>query len=172
MAPIYRGPFLWYNVTEEVWTMEYVRHKYSKRVYKIMTDHGLEHPYLLCFPHVRYCSRDTIRSFFSPCDGPTDEPPVVSVGKEIWWERSQAMKKRPIEVKPPEPTVKKAKKRTPQSSYTKEGYTLRELCGEIGMDPATARKLLRSKGKTPPPGGWKWGSKEEAKPIRRFLRKF
>lgn len=152
--------------------MKYLKHKYSKRVYEVMTDHGPDNPYLSCFPFLRYCSKRTMETFFTPCSGPSDEKPLVNVEKELEWERAQVRKKAPIQVKAPDPTIKRSKKVKQRVDPPQGGYTLRDLCGEIGMDPARARKLLRSKGKTPPSGGWKWASKEEAKPIKRFLRKF
>ena len=32
---------------------EYLKHRYSKRVWKVETDHGPDHPYLSHFPYVR-----------------------------------------------------------------------------------------------------------------------
>lgn len=154
--------------------MEYVRHKYSKRIYQIMTDHGPDHPYLWS-PwefSTRYLSQSKMTKFFSPCEKPAEMPRSypTSITQELEWENRQLAGSRPLRVEPP---VTNTPPKVKEPSLQEAGeYTLRDLCGEIGMDPAKARKLLRSKGKTSPQGGWKWASKEEAKPIRRFLKKF
>ena len=154
--------------------MEYMKHKYSKRVYQVMTDHGPDHPYLSCFSFVRYLTTSTMGRFFTKCPGPVQDS-SIRVEQEIEWEKLQLRREEPIVVKAPSP-ISRPKAKKEKSTRTKEEstgeYTLAELCGEIGMDPAKARKLLRSHGKKSPDGGWKWPSKEEAKSIKRFLRKF
>lgn len=153
--------------------MDYMKHKYSKRVYQVMTDHGPDHPYLSCFSFVRYVTTSTMERFFTKCSGPVQES-SIRVEQEIEWEKRQLRREEPIVVKAPSP-ISRPKAEREKSPRTREGstgeYTLAELCGEIGMDPAKARKLLRAKGKKPPEGTWKWPNKEAAKSIRRFLKK-
>lgn len=153
---------------------EYLKHKYSKRVWKVETDHGPDSPYLSHFPYIRYMRQSTMDRFFTPCSGPIQDSPIT-VPQEIEWEKRQLRKEEPILVKAPAPTERKAKRKERERNRVKEsstGYTLTDLCDELGMSPAKARKLLRSHGKNPPDGGWKWPSKEEAKGVRRFLKKF
>ncbi len=153
--------------------MDYMKHKYSERVYQVMTDHGPDHPYLSCSPFVRYVTTSTMERFFTKCSGPVQES-SIRVEQEIEWEKRQLRREEPIVVKAPS-TISRPKAEREKSHRTKEEstgeYTLAELCGEIGMDPAKARKLLRAKGKKPPEGTWKWPNKEAAKSIRRFLKK-
>lgn len=154
--------------------MDYMKHKYSKRVYQVMTDHGPDHPYLSCFPFVRYVSKGTMERFFSPCGKPQEATePMVSVTQEIEWEKRQLRKEEPLVVKAPTPISRpKAKReRVHREGTGPEEYTLKDLCSELSISPATARKLLRSKGKAAPDGGWKWPDKEAAKPIKKFLKK-
>ena len=154
--------------------MDYMKHKYSKRVYQVMTDHGPDHPYLSCFPFVRYVSKGAMEKFFSPCGKPqVATEPLVSVTQEIEWEKRQLRKEEPIVVKAPTPISRpKAKRERVHRERTgPEEYTLKDLCSELGIPPATARKLLRSKGKAAPDGGWKWPDKEAAKPTKKFLKK-
>lgn len=155
--------------------MDYMKHKYSKRVYQVMTDHGPDHPYLSCSPFTRYVSKGTMEKFFSPCEKPKEvTEPLVPVTQEIEWEKLQLRREEPIVVKAPSPISrpKAEREKSPRTKKESTGeYTLAELCGEIGMDPAKARKLLRAKGKKPPEGTWKWPNREAAKAIRRFLKK-
>lgn len=152
--------------------MEYMKHKYSKRIYQVMTDHGPEHPYLSCFPFVRYVTT-TGERFFTRCSGPVQDS-SIRVEQEIEWEKLQLRREEPIVVKAPSPIsrpkAKKEKSPRTKKEFTEE-YTLADLCGEIGMDPAKARKLLRAEGKKPPERTWKWPNKEAAKVIKRFLKK-
>ena len=153
--------------------MEYMKHKYSKRVYQVMTDHGPDHPYLSCFSFVRYLTTSTMERFFTKCPGPVQDS-SIRVDQEIEWEKLQLRREEPIVVKAPSPISKPKAKREKSHRTKKEStgeYTLADLCGEIGMDPAKARKLLRAKGKKPPEGTWKWPNREGAKAIRRFLKK-
>ena len=150
-----------------------MKHKYSKRVYQVMTDHGPDHPYLLCSPFARYVSKGTMERFFTKCPGPVQDS-SIRVEQEIEWEKLQLSREEPIVVKAPSPISKPKAKREKSHRTKKEStgeYTLADLCGEIGMDPAKARKLLRANGKKPPEGTWKWPNKEAAKSIRRFLKK-
>lgn len=150
-----------------------MKHKYSKRVYQVMTDHGPDHPYLSCFPFVRYVTTSTMERFFTKCPGPVQNS-SIRVGQEIEWEKRQLRREEPIVVKSPSPISRpKAKEKKPPGTKKESTgeYTLADLCGEIGMDPAKARKLLRAKGKKPPEGTWKWPNKEAAKAIRRFFQK-
>lgn len=152
---------------------EYLKHRYSKRVYEVKTDHGPDHPYLFHFPYIRYVRQSTMEKFFTPCSGPTQDS-LITVSQEIDWEKRQLLKEKPIVVKAPTPTERKSRDRKRAEAREKEpstDYTLADLCGEIGMDPSKARKLLRAKGKKPPDGAWKWPNKEAAKAIRRFLKK-
>ena len=152
-----------------------MKHKYSKRVYQVMTDHGPDHPYLLCSPFARYVSKGTMERFFSPCGKPQEATePMVSVTQEIEWEKLQLRREEPIVVKAPSPISRPKAKKEKSHRTKKEStgeYTLADLCGEIGMDTAKARKLLRANGKKPPEGTWKWPNKEAAKTIRGFLKK-
>lgn len=153
--------------------MDYMKHKYSKRVYQVMTDHGPDHPYLLCSPFARYVSKGTMERFFTKCPGPVQDS-SIRVEQEIEWEKLQLRREEPIVVKAPSPISRPKAKREKSPRTKKEftgEYTLADLCGEIGMDPAKARKLLRAKGKKPPEGTWKWPNREAAKAIRRFLKK-
>lgn len=154
--------------------MGYMKHKYSKRVYQVMTDHGPDHPYLSCFPFIRYESKGTIERFFSPCGEPQEATePVVSVTQEIEWEKRQLRKEELIVVKAPTPISrpKVKRERAPREKVRPGEYTLKDLCSELGIPPAIARKLLRSKGKVAPDGGWKWTDREAAKPIKKILKK-
>lgn len=154
--------------------MEHMKHKYSKRVYQVMTDHGPDHPYLSCFPFVRYVTTSTMERFFTKCPGPVQNS-SIRVEQEIEWEKLQLRREEPIVVKSPSPISRpKAKEKKPtrtKKEFTGE-YTLGDLCREIGMDPSRARKLLRAKGKKPPEGVWKWPDQESARSIKRFLKKF
>lgn len=155
--------------------MEYVKHKYSKRVYRVMTDHGPEHPYLSCFPYVRNIYRGMLEKFFSPCGKPQVEyESTISVSKEIEWEKCQLRREEPIVVKSPRVISKSrtSSKRTPQVKQGPVGYTLKDLCSGLGISPATARRVLRSKGMTAPEGGWRWSNPEAAKDIKEILKKF
>lgn len=155
--------------------MEYVKHKYSKRVYRVMTDHGPEHPYLSCFPYVRNISTGMLERFFSPCGKPLEDyESPVPVGKEIEWEKRQLRREEPIVVKSPQIISKPRtrNKRTPQIKQGSDGYTLKDLCSELGISPAVARKTLRSKGMTAPEGGWRWSNPEAAKDIKEILKNF
>lgn len=152
--------------------MDYMKHKYSKRVYQVMTDHGPGHPYLSCFSFVRYVTTSTMERFFTKCPGPVQDS-SIRVDQEIEWEKLQLRREEPIVVKAPSP-ISRPKAKREKSTRTKEEpgeYTLKDLCSELGISPATARKLLRSKGKAAPEGGWKWADKEAAKPIKKFLKK-
>ena len=154
---------------------EYLKHRYSKRVWKVETDHGPDHPYLSHFPYVRYVSQSTMKKFFSPCEKPqVATEPMVSVTQEIEWEKKQLLKEEPLLVKAPTPiSQSKAKgERAPRERTGPGEYTLKDLCSELGISPATARRLLRSKGKAAPGGGWKWPDKEAAKSTKKFLKKF
>ena len=152
---------------------EYVKHQYSKRVYEVKTDHGPDHPYLSCFPFVRYVHQSTMEKFFTHCSGPIQDSPIT-VLQGIDWEKRQLRKEEPIVVKAPAP-ISRPKDKGEKPTRTKKEptgeYTLADLCGEIGMDHSKARKLLRAKGKNPPEGTWKWPNREAAKAIRRFLKK-
>lgn len=148
--------------------MKYVKHRYSGRVYQVMTDHGPDCPYLSCFPHVRNPSAHLLQSYFTSTAGPVEDS-TVSVSQELEWEQRQQIRKEPLVVKaPPEPP---RRRKTGSKKDPKEGYTLKDLCSELGVSPATARKLLRSKGKSAPEGGWKWKNAEEASSIKKFLKK-
>ena len=158
---------------------EYVKHRYSGRIYQIMRDHGPDHPYLWSpwdFAS-RYPSQDVWDRFFVPCEKPEIMPKhyAISIPKELEWEKRRLFREEPLVVKTPVDTRPKPKKVHREKAEPKEPtgeYTLADLCGELGMSPAKARKLLRSHGKKPPAGGWKWPNKEDAKSTKRFLRKF
>lgn len=151
--------------------MEYVKHRYSKRVYQIMTDHGPNHPYL--WSPWEFSTRKPgsalMSRFFVPCEKPPEMPKgyTISILQEMDWERRQLIGDKPIIVHSPVPKDRSGDKRKPPNN---DEYTLADLCRELGMSPAKARKLLRSKGKVPPSGGWKWSNREEAKPLKEFLK--
>lgn len=153
--------------------MEYVKHKYSKRVYKVMTDHGPEHPYLSCFPYVRNIYQGMLERFFTPCGKPLGEyESTISVGKEIEWEKRQLRREEPIVVKSPRviSKLRTRSKRITQAKQESVGYTLKDLCSELGISPAMARKTLRSRGMAAPEGGWKWSNPEAARDIKEILK--
>lgn len=161
---------------------EYIKHRYSGRIYQIMRDHGPDHPYLWSpwdFAS-RYPSQAIWDRFFVPCEKPEIMPKhyAISIPKELEWEKRRLFREEPLVVKAPvdtKPNPKKVHREKAEPKETKGPtgeYTLADLCGELGMSPAKARKLLRSHGKKPPAGGWKWPNKEAAKSTKRFLRKF
>jgi len=49
------------------------------------------------------------------------------------------------------------------------GYTLQELCTELGIEPTEARKYLRQQKAEKPGGRWEWPSAEAAASIRSML---
>lgn len=49
------------------------------------------------------------------------------------------------------------------------GYTLQELCTELGIDPTTARKYLRQAKAEKPGGRWEWPNPEAAASIKTLL---
>lgn len=147
--------------------MNYVKHKYSKRVYQVMTDHGDGSPYLSQFPNVRYCSGTRMGEFFTPCNGPTQDS-EVSVLKEIEWEQKQIRGSEPIVVKAPLQKVRRIR-RSGRTITTAGGYTLKEICSELGIPPASARRVLRSRGRAPE-GGWRWSSPQEVEEVKSFLK--
>lgn len=49
------------------------------------------------------------------------------------------------------------------------GYTLADLCKELGIGPSDARKTLRNKKVEKPQGKWEWPSREAAEPVRKAL---
>jgi hypothetical protein len=158
--------------------MEYVKHNYSGRVYQVHRDHGPNSA-----PHLsssrgcgRYVRETTLERFFTPCKGPDLEEPTISVIQEAQWEKEVLAKEKPQ--KPLEAPREKKPQKVTKPSIPKKGspeaaeYTLKDLCSELGITPAVARKLLRSKGKTAPDGGWRWPNAEAAKGIKKFLKKF
>lgn len=152
---------------------QYLKHKYSKRVWEVKTDHGPDCPYLEQFPHVRLCKISTMEKFFSPCPGPTQDSPI-RVTREIEWEKSQSLKAQPLVVTPPKNKRPISQRRKNPHGGGKEKspfYTLKDLCQELRISPSVARRLLRSHGKKPPEGGWKWFNPQEADPIKKFLKK-
>lgn len=159
--------------------MEYVKHNYSLRTYQVIRDHGpTAAPYLYSPPESggRYVRETTLERFFSPCKALQEEAPICSIPQEAQWEREQRAKdqpQKPLEA-PQQKKPEKATKPTPakKTSPGAAEYTLKDLCSELGTTPAVARKILRSKGKSAPDGGWKWPNAEAAKSIKKFLKKF
>lgn len=49
------------------------------------------------------------------------------------------------------------------------GYSLADLCQELGIDPGEARKQLRSKGVEKPGARWEWVNPEAAASVRKAL---
>lgn len=147
--------------------MNYVKHKYSKRVYQVMTDHGEGSPYLSQSPNVRYCSGTRMREFFIQCNGPTRDS-KVPVLKEIEWEQKQIRGSEPIIVKAPIQKVGGIG-RSNRTTTTSGGYTLKGICSELGISPSSARRVLRSRGRAPE-GGWRWSSPQEVEEVKSFLK--
>lgn len=158
--------------------MSYVKHNYSNRIYQVMTDHGPEATYLWSpwdFAK-RYPKPILMERFFSPCEKPAEMPRSypISIPQEIEWEKRELAKNPPkVAAQPQKPANPFIPSKLPKAykQPTEEGYTLKDLCQELSIEPATARKLLRSKGKSAPDGGWKWPDAEAAKPIKKFLKK-
>lgn len=51
------------------------------------------------------------------------------------------------------------------------GYSLAEMCKELGIDPSEARKTLRNKRVEKPSGKWEWPNREAAEATREALTK-
>lgn len=51
------------------------------------------------------------------------------------------------------------------------GYTLAQMCQELGIDPSDARKMLRNKKIEKPQGKWEWTNPEAAESVRKALIK-
>lgn len=158
--------------------MNYMKHRYSKRIYQVMEDHGPEHPYL--WSPWEFAVRNPTplqwEKFFAPCEKPPEMPRSypISIPQEIEWEKKQFRKNEPIVVHPPVPTKKAQpgeKTSRPRPSGDSSGYTLADLCGEVNIPQSKARALLRKSKLKKPLDGWKWPSREEAKPYLKFLRK-
>ena len=66
--------------------MKYVKHKYSKRVYRVMRDHHPDRPYLLCTPFIREVSEGSLSRFFTPLDEGEETNTPISVVSELEWE--------------------------------------------------------------------------------------
>ena len=161
--------------------MEYLKHKYSGRIYVVRRDHNPEKPYL--WSPWDYTSRTPKKfvwdNFLTPCEKPPEMPRHydISIAEEMEWEKAhmpEEPKKATEEERPPAqskltPAPKKASKAI--SASAKGKYTLKDLCMEIGMEPSQARRLLRSSGKKPPSGGWVWDSPKEVEGVKRFLKK-
>lgn len=158
--------------------MEYVKHNYSGRVYQVHRDHGPNSNPHLSNPkgYGRYIRETTLERFFTTCREPAQEEPSISVLQEIKWEKEVLAKEqpqKPLEAPQEKNPQKVTKPSTPKkSSPGAAEYTLKDLCSELGITPAVARKLLRSKGKTAPDGGWRWPNSEAARGIKKFLKKF
>lgn len=69
------------------------------------------------------------------------------------------------------PQTAEPKARSVASKASGGGYSLAQLCTEIGMDPSKARKILRNKKIEKPGGKWEWASAEAASSIRTALGK-
>lgn len=158
--------------------MEYVKHNYSGRVYQVHRDHGPNSNPHLSNPrgYGRYVREATLERFFTTCREPAQEEPSISVLQEIKWEKEVLAKEKPqkpLETPQEKKPQKVTKPSTPKKSSTGVAeYTLKDLCSELGITPAVARKLLRSKGRTAPDGGWRWPNPEAARGIKKFLKKF
>lgn len=154
--------------------MKYLKHKYSKRVYQVREDHGSEHPELVHFHQIRCPGSNRLDRFFTPTtETPSEGEGMVSIPKEIEWENKKLRGDRPLEIKvstPDEGGRRKKPSRPNKRLGESEVYTLSDLCQELGTSPGVARRLLRSRGKTAPAGGWKWSSRGEAKPIKKILK--
>ena len=106
--------------------MEHMKHKYSKRVYQVMTDHGPDHPYLSCFPFVRYVTTSTMERFFTKCSGPVQDS-SIRIDQEIEWEKRQLRREEPIVVKAPSPISR------PKAKKEKSIRTKNEFIGEYTL---------------------------------------
>lgn len=159
--------------------MEYVKHNYSLRVYQVIRDHGPKgapHLYSPSESSGRYVREDTLKRFFSPCKDPMDGNPTCSITQEIKWERDQIIKDNGSQKSLMAPQQKRDKKMNKPITHKKvlpeaTEYTLKDICSELGTTPAIARKLLRSKGRSAPEGGWRWPNAEAAQDIKKFLKK-
>lgn len=154
---------------------DYLKHRYSGRIYQVMLDHGPDHPYLWSPWEyaIRPYNKYLWEHFLTPCEKPPKMPYSypISIPQEMKWEERQVNKAGlgKIQVRPPKSrkaTVKRTKTRRAQPGE----YTLKDLCSELGISPAQARKTLRSKGKKAPDGGWKWPNPEAAGEIKEILR--
>ena len=58
-----------------------------------------------------------------------------------------------------------------KAQSTGGGYSLADLCKELGIDPSDARKTLRNKKIEKPQGRWEWANPESADHIRKALTK-
>lgn len=156
---------------------DYLKHRYSGRIYQVMLDHGPDHPYL--WSPWEYAIRPYNKylwdHFLIPCEKPPQMPYSypISIPQEMEWEDRQVNKANlgKIQVRPPKRRDNPIKKtRIKKRAQQEDGYTLKDLCSELGIPPAQARKALRSKGKKAPDGGWKWPNSEAAKSIKEILR--
>jgi len=77
----------------------------------------------------------------------------------------------------PKPTKKVVEKLANPTTFNKAkkerisgGYSLAELCKELGIDPSEARKALRNKKVEKPSGKWEWPNREAAEAVRKALK--
>lgn len=152
--------------------MEYVRHRFSGRVYEVMRDHHPDKPYLRAFPFVREISQLRLKKFFISCGKPTsDTLGRITIDEEIQWENRRIRRDEPIRVRPPEPINRPTKRKAKAAISDVGEYTLKDMCLEIGITPAAARRALRSNKVSPPEGGWSWPNRESAASVKKILEK-
>lgn len=146
--------------------MKYVKHNYSKRVYRVMRDHHPDRPYLLCTPFIRGVSERSLSQFFTPLDEGEETNTPISVVSELEWERRILIGTQRVVIRVPD-LPKRVRVPTPKSNS--KVYTLSQICEELGVPPSKARKALRSKRLKPPSGKWEW-TENEVGQIKEVLR--
>ena len=146
--------------------MKYVKHKYSKRVYRVMRDHHPDRPYLLCTPFIRGVSERSLSRFFTPLDEGEETNTPISVVSELEWERRFLSGTQRVVIRVPD-LPKGVRVPTPKSNSGV--YTLSQICEELEVSPSKARKALRSKRLKPPSGKWEWAENEVGQ-IKEVLR--
>lgn len=144
--------------------MEFVKHKYSKRVYEVKRDHGPNSFYLSSFPWVREMSQGYLGEFFTPCEGPVQDSPIGLL-EEVKWEDRKIIRDTPLVVVPPKRVARKEPKKPVEAT------TLGDLCKALGITPSSARRALRASKVEKPEAGWVWEDPQELKRIKRILRK-
>lgn len=146
--------------------MKYVKHNYSKRVYRVMRDHHPDRPYLLCTPFIRGVSERSLSQFFTPLDEGEETNTPISVVSELEWERRILIGTQRVVIRVPD-LPKRVRVPTPKSNS--KVYTLSRICEELGVPPSKARKALRSKRLKPSSGKWEWAENEVGQ-IKEVLR--
>lgn len=161
--------------------MEYLKHVHSGRVYRVMEDHGPDHPYLYSQVDSGVRTPPKVKEqFFRTCEAPEFLPERydITVPQEIAWEDRRIRATAPIIVVAPVSEKPKPGEKVysdepiPKKLQTQSlEFTIQDLAMELGCTAGQARKILRGSKLEKPQGGWKWTSSQEAEPYRRFLKK-